>query len=97
RACDAVVSLGGELTKLIQTRVGVERGRIVELPNGIDPDWIGSEPTVRCENGVVRFLFVGRYVRLKGVEELYRAINGNPAWQKVATFRFIGPIPEGKR
>ncbi len=97
RASDAVVSLGGRLTELIHRKVRVPMDRIIELPNGIDSSWFSSPPEVPPTGTPVRFLFVGRYVRLKGIEELQRAILMNPSWAGRAHFRFIGPIPEDKR
>ncbi len=47
----------------------------------------------------VRFLYLGRYERRKGIEELNKAIRTFLADRSNsgATFNFIGPIPQNKR
>lgn len=95
RRADFVASLGGHLTTLIRERVGVESSRIIEIPGAIDRDWNVSNP--RTVNDVRRFVFVGRYERRKGIEELHEVIAAHPEWRGRAVFRFIGPIPTEKR
>lgn len=92
RKADYVFSYGGRITDIIEEQ-GVARDRILEFPSGIESDWL--EETVR-EMEEVRFLYVGRYERLKGIEELYTAIRTLPA-DLNASFSFVGPIPEDKR
>ena len=101
---DYVVSLGGKLTLLIE-ELGVFSKRIVELNVGIDESWVTSEAIgseaissgVKSTNQPLRFVFVGRYERRKGIEELHSAIAAHPEWQSKAEFCFIGPIPDEKR
>jgi glycosyltransferase involved in cell wall biosynthesis len=92
RLADSVVSLGGKLTNLIETEVGVPRHRIVELPVGIDSKWI--LPEIRPTPDRLRFVFLGRFERRKGIQELHKVIARNPGWRERATFSFIGPIPQ---
>lgn len=92
---DYVFSLGGKLTDLIQTRTQVSRERIIEINVGIDSSWIA--PNVHPVSTPRRFVFLGRYERRKGIEELQSVIQANPDWQNCAEFRFIGPIPASKQ
>lgn len=95
RRADYVVSLGGKLTELVEKSVGVDRRKIIETPGGIDPEWIIETPS--SVGKLVRFIFVGRFERRKGIEELHAAISSHPEWEGKATFRFVGPIPEEKQ
>jgi glycosyltransferase involved in cell wall biosynthesis len=96
-ACQAdyVFSLGGKLTNLIQEKLGIPSDNIFELNVGIDASWL--TPDVHPVSTPRRFLFLGRYERRKGIEELQSVIQSHPEWQQYAQFRFIGPIPEHKR
>jgi len=79
---DFVFSYGSKITEII-LKIGVKQSKILELPTGIDSSWITTkniEP-----NDPIKLLFVGRYERRKGIEELSEA------------FEFIGPIPEEKK
>lgn len=92
---DYVVSLGGKLTTLAQERLNIPAARIVELNVGIDKSWITTTPLP--VNRPLRFVFVGRYERRKGIEELHAVIAANLEWRSRAEFHFIGPIPKNKR
>lgn len=89
---DYVFSYGGRITPIVES-IGVERDRIVEIPTGIAAYWCADAPE-KIE-GPRSFLFVGRYERRKGIEEL------NASLLELAnedfTFHFIGPIPNDKR
>ena len=92
---DYLFSYGGRITKLIQERLQVPSEQIIETPGGIDSSWLVNQITTISKP--LRFVFVGRYERRKGIQELHAAIQANPAWQNQASFRFIGPIPEDKQ
>lgn len=92
---DYVVSLGGKLTHLVKAKLNIPESKIVELNVGIDSSWITSAPLT--VNQPLRFVFVGRYERRKGIEELHTVIEKNPDWHSYAKFHFIGPIPTSKR
>jgi len=94
RLADAVFSLGGLLGDII-TSQGVARERIYLSPNGVDAGWLVSQPVV--SSGVRRFLFVGRYERRKGIEELTRVIERLAAAGVPFEFDFVGPIPDQLR
>lgn len=89
---DYMFSYGGKITDVLKQRFCIDPGRIIEIPGGVDSSWIvGSASPVKSP---VMFLFVGRYERRKGIEELNSAILGAARWREKACFRFVGPIPD---
>lgn len=92
---DFAFSYGGKITELLRNQIGIPSERILEIPGGVDQDWLAKEPSpVQPPR---RFIFLGRYERRKGIEELHDVIAANPHWAERAQFRFVGPIPEDKR
>ncbi len=101
------ISLGGQLTDILY-RHGAKPGTVHEVPNAISPEWLvefkpdrinhqfGNNP-VRFENSIRRFIFIGRYERLKGIEEIHAVLQQLMAEGCLFEFHFIGPIPEEKR
>jgi len=89
---DQLFSYGGKITSLLLD-LGVEQDKIIQIPSGIEKDWIITTPEPA---GVVRrFIFVGRYERRKGIEELTRVLR---KWKGLEIqFVFVGPIPLSKR
>ena len=85
-------SYGGKITDII-AEVGVPRSQILEFPTGIEANWFNDSSTVK---EIRTFLFIGRYERLKGVEELNIAIK-NLMGDYEFNFLFVGPIPEEKK
>ncbi len=96
KRADLVFSYGGKITEIIK-RIGVEEAKIVELPSGVEESTLVSE--IRPTGKKVKFLFLGRYERRKGIEELNQAILHLSKSHKTLTaeFHFIGPIPDNKR
>jgi glycosyltransferase involved in cell wall biosynthesis len=90
---DFVFSYGSKISDVINS-IGVERNRILEVPTGIDASWVGEERM--SSEKPLRFLFVGRYERRKGIEELTTVISGLSESADVE-FHFIGPIEFSKR
>lgn len=90
---DYVQSLGGKLTPILQ-ELGIKNEQILSLPIGIPESWVVSQ--VATPQQVRRFVFVGRYERRKGTEELIKAL-GQLTENEMFTFDFIGNIPEDKR
>jgi len=87
------LSLGGNLTSIIK-KVAGKNTHVLESANGIDSDWINDNINIYpLNNKLVRFVFVGRYERRKGIQELTAVINdlGDNPWSQ---FDFVGPIPE---
>ncbi|HLG02515.1 MAG TPA: glycosyltransferase family 4 protein [Bacteroidia bacterium] len=93
RHADCVFSYGGKITAIIKG-LGVLENKILEIPAGIDPSWLVTAPVPH--QGNVRFIFVGRYERRKGLPELYAAIRALPDTMNFE-FNFIGDIPVSKR
>ncbi len=89
---DHVYSYGGKITELIQN-IGVAKSKIRELPTGIEPEWLAS--SIQPASGIRKFVFVGRYERRKGIEELNRVLSRlkNHRFE----FTFVGPIPPSKQ
>ncbi|MBK9479829.1 MAG: glycosyltransferase family 4 protein [Bacteroidetes bacterium] len=91
---DRIFSLGGNLTQILLD-MGFHHNRIIQIPIGIEADeWIN--PQINARNSILKFVFVGRYERRKGIEELTKAIELLPA-DAAFEFHFIGPIPDEKK
>jgi len=91
RKADYVVSLGGKLTKILEENT---KSKILEIPIGIDEGWLTTE--ISNPNQIRQFLFVGRYERRKGIEELNKVLKRIDKNKKF-TFHFVGPIPAEKQ
>jgi len=85
---DFIFSYGGKITDIIHDQCGTS---IVEVPTGIESDWLVDRPNVN--NPIRRFVFVGRFDRVKGLPELYDALNLLIKLHSDWEFHFIGPIP----
>jgi glycosyltransferase involved in cell wall biosynthesis len=96
RNADVVFSYGGNITGIISA-LGVPVSRIFEIPSGVEASTLVEE--VRPAGEVLRFVFLGRYERRKGIEELNRAIKLLLATQPnlKVQFNFIGPIPGNRQ
>lgn len=88
---DAVFSYGGKITDIIIDQ-GVPGNKVVSIPTGVEKEWILHKPKQPFRDGIARFLFVGRYDRVKGLPELYKAIKKTDI--NKTEFHFVGPIPE---
>ena len=93
---DYVFSYGGKITDLIKS-LGVNTQKIIELPAGIEAAMLSKQITEAQEP--LKFLFLGRYERRKGIEELGQAIAILTQHHPELNFNvsFIGPIPEEKK
>lgn len=93
---DFVFSYGGKITEVIAKALKVESGnkKIIELPSGIDDSWLNAPLKTQAKNqtGCKRFLFVGRYDRLKGLPELFTMLKKRPDLNLKLTV--VGPIPD---
>ncbi len=93
RRADYVFSYGGKITGYIK-KLGVPAQKIIEIPAAIEQEWMNmNNVEVKAER---RFLFIGRYERRKGIEEINAAI-AKLAGKYRFSFAFVGPIPEDKR
>jgi len=93
---DFVFSFGGKIRKIVEDTLGVGSEKIIELPNAVDSDWLIKSGSIkRTEAGSLKFLFVGRYERRKGIEELNEVIESFQCAN--TTYHFVGPIPKNKQ
>ncbi|SMO35306.1 Glycosyltransferase involved in cell wall bisynthesis [Saccharicrinis carchari] len=107
------ISLGGKLTDILYKQ-GAQPNSVFEVPNAIAGEWIDFSPVSNAKpdkvknlnkkrdyvkiNKTRRFIFIGRYERLKGIEEINQVVEqlvqeGHRNFQ----IDFVGPIPENKR
>lgn len=98
RHADYVFSYGGKITDITK-KIGVPEKKIIEIPTGIESSWIRDSINKTSKNSKIRFLYVGRYERVKGIQELSEAIrllqvDPLPSSVPFSEFHFIGPIPE---
>jgi glycosyltransferase involved in cell wall biosynthesis len=77
----------------VEGRCGVPPAKIIELPNGIEAEWV--VPDLPARPGRRRFVFIGRHERRKGLPELMQAIDD--ASCREAEFHLVGPIPHAAR
>lgn len=91
KKADYVFSYGGRITEIIR-KAGVESSKIIEIPTGITGDWLRmpDEP-----QHPLKFLYVGRYDTIKGINEIYSCILSTP--EENFEFHFIGPFDEDKK
>jgi len=90
---DVVFSYGGKITDIVR-KMGVPSERIIELPSGVEANTLVE--FVKPSGNSIEFVFLGRYERRKGVEELNEALKSMDKTSKFK-FHFIGPIPEDKK
>lgn len=90
---DVVFSYGGKITDIIK-QLGVSAERIIEMPSGVEANTLVE--FIKPTGKIIEFVFLGRYERRKGVEELNEALKSLD--KKLAfKFHFIGPIPNDKK
>jgi glycosyltransferase involved in cell wall biosynthesis len=89
---DVVFSYGGKITDIIKS-IGVKSENILELPSGVEESIVANQITPTSQK--IKFVYLGRYERRKGVEELNKALKSfnNPNFE----FHFIGNIPTEKQ
>ncbi len=91
--CDYVFSLGGKLTPIQQK---ITKKPIIEIPIGIEKHWLVPAENLHNFSSKRQFIFIGRYERRKGIEELNQVLK---KIEEDGSFEmhFVGPIPEEKR
>lgn len=87
---DYIFSFGGKITDLVY-QLGIEKSKIIELPNGVEMNLLNTK--AESKNRVRRFVFVGRYERRKGIEELHNVLDKLKDSYNLE-FDFIGSIPD---
>jgi len=96
RKSDYIFSLGGKLTS-IQNNL-IPNQKVIEIPIGITEDWLESGGEIKTNCSIRKFVFIGRYERRKGVEELNTVLKQLLKESQLRfEFHFIGPIPLGKQ
>lgn len=93
RRADWVFSFPGGIRQIVERQCGVRPERIIELPNGIEKEWVA--PALPSRPDRRGFVFIGRHERRKGLPELMQAVDD--ASCRDADFHFVGPIPESAR
>jgi len=88
---DYIYSYGGGITKIIKDNFKGSENKIIEIPTGIEAEWI-------FENNIsvgkpLRFAFLGRYEKRKGITELTSALQKLNV-KKHFEIHFLCPIPE---
>lgn len=95
KMADVVFSYGGKITEIIK-KIGIDEQKIVELPSGVEEDVLASK--ILSTQKPIKFLYLGRYERRKGIEEINTAIcKLGQGFSDQASFNFIGSIPESKQ
>ncbi len=94
RNADFVFSYGSGITDIIKS-LGVKPERIIEIPAGIESEWISGNVLKVSEPPV--FVYLGRYERRKGIEELNMVLKELSEEGKDIQFRFIGPFAENQK
>ena len=87
---DVVLLLGDRLGMLVEALVSKEKV-MLNSANGVTADWLAR--TLSGKSDPLRFVFMGRYERRKGIEELHQTIERlSPRFD--FNFDVVGPIPE---
>ena len=86
---DYVFSYGSKIDDVIKA-IPVAASKIISIPTGIASAWLNEN--IKPTTPVKKFLFIGRYERRKGIQELTRAISKLNNLN--CEFHFIGPIPK---
>ncbi|MAW82900.1 MAG: glycosyl transferase family 1 [Crocinitomicaceae bacterium] len=94
KRADFVFSYGLVISDII-CNIGVERNRILEIPSAIDSKWVREKDL--SLNQPLKFLFVGRFERRKGIQEINNTILQLSKKFSSLEFHFIGSIPKEKK
>ncbi len=92
RLANYVFSYGARITELLNRTLNIDSSKIIELPAGIEIEKLRSADELRV-NEKIKFLFVGRYEKRKGIDILNSAIKRVLSEQTDFEFHFVGPIP----
>ncbi len=92
KQADVVFSYGGKITDIIKS-IGVKPENILELPSGVEESIVVNSITPTSQK--IKFVYLGRYERRKGIEELNKALRSLK--ETNFEFHFIGNIPTEKQ
>jgi glycosyltransferase involved in cell wall biosynthesis len=85
---DYVLSYGSKIDDIIKS-IPIPPSKIISIPTGIEENWVNDQ--IKLTGPIKKYLFIGRYERRKGIQELTSAIR--QIKQTNCEFNFIGPIP----
>jgi len=88
---DYVINYGGKIAELLLS-LGCKQQQLITSPNATEIKWL--EQTTTAINTPRKFLFIGRYERRKGVEELSSVLKQLLLSDIRIKFHFVGPIPD---
>jgi glycosyltransferase involved in cell wall biosynthesis len=71
-------------------RIGIPSSKILVIPGAVSDENLLEKRSLPTNN---KFLFVGRYERRKGIEELMQVVSSNPEME----ISFVGVIPPSKK
>lgn len=94
RMADVVFSYGAGISGIIR-KLGIPSDRIAEIPAGIETEWLRKTP-VSTNSERRTFVYLGRFERRKGTEELAIVLPDLLKDERVI-FSFIGPIPDDRK
>jgi glycosyltransferase involved in cell wall biosynthesis len=86
---DYCISYGGKITSLLNG-IGIPSSKILVLPGAVSNDTLLEKRALPINH---KFLFVGRYERRKGIEELMQVVSSMPQME----ISFVGSIPPSKK
>jgi glycosyltransferase involved in cell wall biosynthesis len=86
---DYCVSYGGKITSLLNG-IGIPTSKIVVIPGAVSDSTLLEKRALPINN---KFLFVGRYERRKGIEELMQVVASMPNLE----ISFVGALPPSKK
>jgi glycosyltransferase involved in cell wall biosynthesis len=86
---DYCISYGGKITTILN-KIGISNSKILVIPGAVSDDTLLMKRTLPTNS---KFLFVGRYERRKGVEELMQVLDSMPELE----ISFVGAIPPSKK
>lgn len=89
---DYVFSYGSKIDEVIQS-IPIPSSKIISIPTGIEAAWLNEN--IKPAGNTKKYLFIGRYERRKGIQELTSAIDQVDLTK--CEFHFIGPIPQEKQ
>ncbi|MFA9219626.1 MAG: glycosyltransferase family 4 protein [Sediminibacterium sp.] len=86
---DFCISYGGKITSLLNG-IGIPSSKILIIPGAVSDNTLLEKKKLPINS---KFLFVGRYERRKGIEELMQVVGSMPELE----ISFVGAIPPSKK